>query len=246
MEYEFIDKTIFFPEKGILAIGDLHIGYEKAMMKSGILMPEIQVKDILEDLEKIINKIRLEGKKIKKIIFLGDIKHFFNYEPSERFNFNKIVEFLKKYIKEEDIILIKGNHDKFDFSGKPMKNSYFKDGILFTHGHKEFPQTFEKRVKMIIMAHLHPSVIISDKSNIKREKYRCFLVGKYKGKEVVIAPSFLNITRGFGMNQLTYEQVDRLKKGFSIIPLQFLRNFVVHAINDNGEVLDFGKLRNLN
>ena len=65
--------------KNTLVIGDLHIGYEKAMMKSGILMPEIQVKDILEDLEKILNKIKIERKKIKKIIFLGDIKHFFNY-----------------------------------------------------------------------------------------------------------------------------------------------------------------------
>ncbi len=244
-KYEFIDKTIFFPEIGILAIGDLHIGYEKAMMKSGILMPEIQVKDILEDLEKILNKIKFEGKKVKKIIFLGDIKHFFNYEPSERFNFDKVVVFLEKYVKEKDIILIKGNHDKFDFSGKKMKNYYFKEGVIFLHGHMEFPQTFEKRVKMIVMGHLHPSVIISDKQNIKKEKYRCFLTGKYKGKEIIIAPSFLNITRGLSMNTLTYEERDRLKKGFSIIPYKNLQNFVVHAINDNGEIFDFGKLKKL-
>ena len=54
MEYEFIDKTVFLPEKGILAIGDLHIGYEKMMLKSGIMVPEIQVKDILGDLEKVM------------------------------------------------------------------------------------------------------------------------------------------------------------------------------------------------
>ena len=68
MKYEFIDKTVFFPEKGILTIGDLHIGYEKMMMKSGITAPEIQVKDILEYLEKVINKIRLSGYKLKKEI----------------------------------------------------------------------------------------------------------------------------------------------------------------------------------
>ena len=256
MEYEFIDKTIFFPETGILAIGDLHIGYEKEIIKSGVLVPEIQVKEILRDLEKIINRIKFEGKKIKKIIFLGDIKTFFNYEPSERFNFNKVLEFLKKYVPEKDIILIKGNHDKFDFSGKPMKNYYFRKGIMFLHGHMEFPKVFEERVKMIVMGHLHPTVIISDKQNIKKEKYRCFLVGKYKGKEIIVIPSFSNIVRGSSLNQPLYELARKVRgmrkfsnpdvpKDFSIIPHQFLKNFVVHAINDNGEIFDFGKLKNL-
>ncbi len=256
MEFEFIDKTVFFPEKGILAIGDLHIGYEKMMLKSGIMVPEIQVKDILGDLEKVINRIILSGHKLKKIVFLGDIKHSFTYEKSERFDFAKVIDFLKKYIKEEQIVLIKGNHDKFDFSGKAMKNYYFNGGVMFLHGHMEFPQIFEKRVKMWIIGHLHPAVILSDKPNIKKEKYRCFLTGKYKGKEILVVPSFPNIVRGSALNQSTYQVANLLKKAkafsnktvsrdFSIIPHQFLRNFKVHAIGDDGEIFEFGKLKSL-
>jgi len=107
-EHIFIGKSIFFPETGILAIGDLHVGYEHALIESGILIPEQQVKDIIEDLRKIIEEIKIKRFVLKKIVFLGDIKHYFNYEWKERFNFNKILDFLREFVKDSDIILIKG------------------------------------------------------------------------------------------------------------------------------------------
>ena len=57
-EYKFIGKTIFFPEQGILAVGDLHIGYEESLRQSGVLMPEQQVKEVINDLRNIINEIK--------------------------------------------------------------------------------------------------------------------------------------------------------------------------------------------
>src|SRR3989338_8681821 len=158
----FISKSVFFPESGILAVGDLHVGYEQSLIESGILMPEMQVKEIIEDLEKIINEIKNQGFQLKKIVFLGDIKHYFNYEWKEKFNFDKILDFLKERVKDSDIILIKGNHDKFDFSGKKMKNYYFNKGIMFFHGHMDFLQLHEEKVKMWVIGHLHPSIILSD------------------------------------------------------------------------------------
>jgi metallophosphoesterase superfamily enzyme len=113
------------------------------------------------------------------------------------------------------------------------------------HGHKEFPEVFEKRVETIVMGHLHPSIVLRDKQNIKKEKYRCFLTGKYKRKEVVVVPSFPNIIRGFSMNELEYGEINKLKNEFSIIPYKNLKKFSVHAINDDGEVFDFGELRKL-
>ena len=226
------------------------------MLRSGITAPEIQVKDILGDLEKVINKIRLSGHKLKKVVFLGDLKHYFTYEKSEKFNFNKILDFLKNYVKEENIVLIKGNHDKFDFVGKKMRNYYFNGGIMFLHGHMNFPQIFEPRVKMIVMGHLHPAIILSDKQNIKREKYRCFLIGKYKGKEVIVVPSFPDLVRGLALNHPSYKIANVFRKAksisnksisrdFSIVPFQFLGNFKVHMIGDNGEIFEFGKLKDV-
>ena len=237
----FIGKCVFFPESGVLAIGDLHVGFEQSLIESGILVPERQVKEIIEDLQKIIDEIKRKNLELKKIVFLGDIKHYFNYEWKERFNFNKILDFLRNFVKDSDIILIKGNHDKFDFSGKKMKNYYFNSGIMFFHGHIAFPQIFEERAKMWVFGHLHPSIILSDKANIKREKYKCFLTGKFRGKEIIIAPSFFGAIEGSAVNEKRYEY----EEGFSVIPNSELRNFEAHAISDNNEILNFGKVKKL-
>ena len=240
MKHIFISKSLFFPEQGILAIGDLHVGYEQSLIESGILVPEMQIKEIIEDLRQIIEKIKNQGFHLKKVVFLGDIKHYFNYEWKERFNFDKILDFLRDFVKDSDIILIKGNHDKFDFSGKKMKNYYFNSGIMFFHGHMSFPQIFDERVKTWVLGHLHPSVILSDKANVKREKYKCFLTGKFKGKEIIIVPSFFGIVEGTPVNEEGYE-----KEEFSVIPGSEIRNFEVHAIGEDGKIFDFGKVKKL-
>ena len=237
----FIGKCVFFPESGVLAIGDLHVGFEQSLIESGILVPERQVKEIIEDLQKIIDEIKRKNLELKKIVFLGDIKHYFNYEWKERFNFNKILDFLRNFVKDSAIILIKGNHDKFDFSGKKMKNYYFHSGIMFFHGHMAFPQISEEKVKTWVFGHLHPSIILSDKANIKREKYKCFLTGKFRGKEIIIAPSFFGAIEGSAVNEKRYEY----DEGFSVIPNSELRNFEAHAISDNNEILNFGKVKKL-
>ena len=90
------------------------------------------------------------------------------------------------------------------------------------------------------MGHIHPSVILSDKQNIKREKYKCFLIGKFKSKEVIILPSFLNIAEGMTINEYDSGYEDF----FSIIPKKSLMNFKVYIIGED-EVYGFGKIKDL-
>jgi len=241
MKYEFMDKAVFFPEKGILAIGDLHVGYEQSLRDSGILLPENQIKDIIEDLGKIIRKIKEKKQRLRKIIFLGDIKHYFGYEWKERFYFNKIVNFLLEHIEEKNIILIKGNHDTFDFTGKKMKDYHLEGDIVFLHGHKSFKEIFDKNIKIIVSGHLHSSVLLEDSQGIKREKYKCFLVGKLKGKTIIVLPSFFRMVEGTPINDQVYEN----NEDFSIIPSKSIQKFRAHVIGENGEVFDFGEVRNI-
>lgn len=241
MNYKFIDKTVFFPEHGILAVGDLHVGYEQALRDSGVGLPGSQVDDTINNLDSIIKEIKKNNWKLKKVIFLGDIKHYFGYEWKEKFYFNKILEFLKQFVKDSDIILIKGNHDKFDFSGKKMKNTYVKNGIAFFHGHIPFPKIMDEKVKMWVLGHLHPSIKLSDSQNIKRETYKCFLVGKFNGRDVLIIPSFIGINEGTPVNEQKYERENE----FSVIPHKEIGNFEAYAIADGGEILNFGKVKNL-
>jgi len=239
--YIFIGKTLFFPEKGILAIGDLHLGFEYMLQQSGILVPERQVKEIIEELKEVFDVIKSNNMKLKKIVFLGDLKHSFSYQKKEKDYFKQVIIFLKRYIDEKNIMLIKGNHDTIDYSFQDKLKDYFIDkDIIFIHGHELFPEILNKKIKTIIMGHLHPAIIISDNQGVKMEKYKCVLLGKFKLKNVIILPSFLSTVGGTTINDIqeTYEN------HFSIIPIKNLVNFDIYVIG-NKEVYNFGKIKNL-
>jgi len=238
-DYIFLSKTLFFPEKGILAVGDLHLGFEYQLQQSGVLIPEQQVKEVIEELKTIFNEIKAKKFSLKKIVFIGDIKHSFSYEWKEKNYFNEVINFLKNYVKDKDIILIKGNHDTIDYSfSDKLQDYYIENDLAFCHGHELFEEVFSEKIKTIVVGHLHPSVILSDTQDIKREKYKCFLIGKFKGKEIIILPSFLSTIEGTTINSVDYEYEDY----FSIIPKKNLMNFEVHIIG-NREVYSFGKIK---
>jgi len=240
-QFIFIGKTIFFPQEGILAVGDLHLGFEYSLQQSGILVPERQIEEIKEELKTIFEEIKNKKFKLKKIVFIGDIKHSFSYEWKEKNYFKEIMKFLKEYVPEKNIILIKGNHDTIDYSfSDKLKDYFITKNLAFCHGHKLFPEVFGKNINTIVIGHLHPSITLSDKKNIKREKYKCFLVGKFKNKKIIILPSFLATTEGTTVNSLEYEYQDY----FSIIPKKNILNFDVFIVGEN-ETYNFGKIKKL-
>jgi hypothetical protein len=240
-QFIFLGKTIFFPETGILAVGDLHLGFEYSLQQSGILVPEKQVEEIKEELKKIFEEIKNKKLKLKKVVFIGDIKHSFSYQWKEKNYFKQIMKFISEYISEKNIILIKGNHDTIDYSfGDKLKDYFIYKNLAFCHGHKLFPEVFKEKINTIVIGHLHPSITLSDKKNIKREKYKCFLVGKFKNKKIIILPSFLATTEGTTVNSLEYEYQDY----FSIIPKKNLMRFDVFIVGEN-ETYNFGKIKKL-
>jgi len=239
--YLFIGKSIFFPDYGILVIGDLHLGYEYSLRQSGVLIPERQIKEIIEDLEKILSEIKIRKMNLKKIVFIGDIKHSFGFEFEERDYFREVMKFLEKHIKEKNMIFIKGNHDTVDYSKKKnMKDFYVWKNIAFAHGHMNFNGIFDKKIKTIVLGHIHPSIILSDRQNIKKEKYKCFLIGKFKSRDIIILPSFLNAVEGANV----CDYVHSYENNFSIIPKKELMNFKVFIIGDD-KIYEFGKVKNL-
>lgn len=243
-KYVFIGKTLFFPKEKILAVGDLHLGYEVALRTRGLDIPIRQFEEMLEELEQTLRYVKEEYGKIKHIIFLGDVKHHFGYLGIEKEAMLKLIAFLrKKGIEENGVIFIRGNHEKNDRSGKFVDWYIVKD-IAFIHGHWEFPDIYAREVNLIVMGHVHPTVVILDDMKIKKEKYKCFLVGRYKKKDLVVLPSFISTTEGVSLN----ESIDSKGYDWSIIPNKDLENFEVFACGEIGEekgALDFGKLKEL-
>jgi putative SbcD/Mre11-related phosphoesterase len=233
-EFIFLSKTLFFPKKGILVIGDLHLGYDSMLKNMGINIPFDQLEETKKELEIIFKRVKAIYT-LKKIILLGDIKHHFQFQQEEISDLRNFLRFLEKYLPKENIILIKGNHDTFTLHDYKLQDFYIEDNLAFTHGEQDFLELYDKKIKTIIMSHIHPAVLIKDKINIKREKYKCFLVGKYKKKQIIILPSFFSMTEGSEINEYTKDE-----KYQQIIPREKLKSFETYVVGRNG-VYNFGK-----
>lgn len=229
-----ISKNIKIIDLGLvvgrtLIIADTHIGYEEALNKQGVLIPRFQFTEIIKRLEKILKKI-----KVNKIIINGDIKHEFGKISNQEWRHTlKLVDFLAKHGK---LILLKGNHDTILGPIAKKRNleildHYFIKDILVVHGDK-IDNKLIKKSKTIIIGHEHPAVSLKEDPRV--ETYKCFLKGKYKGKTLIVQPSFNLVTEG----------TDILKeKLLSPFLKQDLSKFEVFIVAD--KVYDFGKLKNL-
>ncbi|MFC1753430.1 metallophosphoesterase [Thermoproteota archaeon] len=218
-----IDKT--------LIMGDLHIGFEEALNKQGVMVPRFQFKDLVKRLENILKQAKPE-----MIVVNGDIKHEFGKISDQEWRETlKVIDLLTKNSRK--LILIKGNHDtilgpiakKRDIE---VVESYEinKGKILIVHGHKEIKMP--KNTRTIIIGHDHPAVSIRE--GPRSERFKCFLKGVYKKKELIVMPSMNLVTEG----------VDVLKEKLLSPFLQGnIDDFEVFVVSDR--VYDFGKMKNI-
>jgi hypothetical protein len=224
------DIFLYLPQYNTLIISDIHAGFEESLQKNGVLLPKSAVSEIMLRIEKAINKIGLE--KIKCIILNGDIVHSFSkHSLDEKYALKKILDFLKKFGK---IIIIKGNHDKI--LEMLVKNVEFRKNlilgeILITHGDIIDENSKDKKIKIMIIGHEHPSIVLD--SGLRQEKYKCFLKGKYKNKELIVMPSSNTLIEGS----------DVLKEKLLSPYIKSIDSFQVYAIAD--EIYDFGKISQL-
>lgn len=262
--YRFIGKSAIVDGK-ILVIADLHLGYEENLRQKGVFLPKQQYKETIKELEKIfkeidkkksvnkktidnnkgglINKGSINNKeKVKEIIILGDLKHeFAGILQQEWREVLDLFDYLKRKMgKGGKIIIIKGNHDNYlaniaEKKGVEIKDFYIINNIAFIHGNKIFPEILDLKIKQIFLGHLHPAVSI--RKNVKEEKYKCFLVGKFKDKEIIILPSFFPLVEGQDVNRSEIEDTNLAFKpnlsGFEVF------------IPAEDKVYDFGKLKDV-
>ena len=101
-----------------------------------------------------------------------------------------------------------------------------------THGDKIPSKALLRNVSTIIIGHEHPAISIREGPRV--EQFKCFLKGKYKGRNLIAQPSFNTMIEG----------TDVLKdKNLGPFLKQNLDNFEVYAVED--KVYRFGKLGKL-
>ncbi len=226
-----IGLTLYLEKQKILVLADTHIGYEEALNKQGVLIPRLQFNEIMKNLEQVFKKV-----KPKLIIMLGDIKHEFG--TISRQEWRDTLNLLGYLLEKAKIVLIKGNHDtilgpiarKKDLE---IKDYFVVNNILFCHGHKIFDDKIKdwKKVKTIIIGHEHPAISIRD--DVRVEKYKCFLLGKYKNKNLIVMPSFNFVTEG----------TDVLQENLLSPFIRNIYDFEAYIVGD--KVYDFGKISKL-
>jgi putative SbcD/Mre11-related phosphoesterase len=227
-----IGLTLFLEKEKILVIADSHVGYEEALNKQGVLIPRLQFKEILKNLEPVFEQVKPEI-----IVMLGDIKHEFGTISRQEWRDTlNLLDFLMS--KTNKVILIKGNHDTIlgplaDKKGLVVRDSFAIDNILFLHGHRLADENSEsfKKAKTIIIGHEHPAISLRD--GPRTEKYKCFLLGKFKKKNLIVMPSFNFVTEGTDVLQ------EKLLSPF----IQNIYDFEAFAVGD--KVYKFGKIRRL-
>jgi hypothetical protein len=225
---ELIDLAIYIKKSKTLIITDTHIGYEESLNKQGVLIPKFHFKDTIQRLEKIFSKVRPEI-----VIINGDVKdEFGTISETEWRNTLQLLDFLLKYCKE--VVLIKGNHDKIIGPIAKKRNvkvvdEFLIDDILILHGDKIPDELL--RCKTIIIGHEHPAVGL--KEGTRKEVFKCFLVGKWEGKTLIVQPSF----------NLVVEGTDVLKEDLLSPFLTNIDNFRCYVVGD--KLYDFGKIKKL-
>jgi len=223
-DIEIVDLALLINKK-ILIISDLHLGYEEYLRKKGVLIPRFQFKDTKNRLELILKKTKPEI-----IIITGDLKHEFGTISDQEWkDILKLIDILNEYTKK--IILLKGNHDPIlkviaKKRNLKVKQSYKLKDILIIHGDHLVDLN---KIKTIIIGHEHPAVML--KRGVRSELYKCFLKGKFKGKNLIVIPSFNSLSIGSDVN----------KGGLG--PFIKNKNFEVFVVED--KVYYFGKLKEL-
>lgn len=235
-DFDIVSLSAYDRKLGLLAIADLHIGVEEALSKDGVLVPRVLFKKIKEELQTIFSSIDGSAAKIKTIVIDGDLKHEFGTISDQEWRETVgVLDILAEHAKE--IILIKGNHDTIlepiaKYQKLKILDSYSEGGALFIHGDNLPEDKLLKGIDTIVIGHEHPAVSLSD--GLTSEKFKCFLSGSYKGRELIVLPSMNMISEGS----------DILSEGPLSPMLEDMGDFEVFIPTDD-EVLYFGRARDL-
>jgi uncharacterized protein len=233
---KYLGKCVLIEDNGkkILAIGDLHLGYEEVLNESGVFVTREMFKEMLGYLDRVFAK----SGNVDEVVLLGDIKHEFGRIGRQEWSDAlQMFEYLGE--KCDRVIVVKGNHDNIiepiiRMSGVVFKDYYISNSVCFVHGDKAFVEMNRDDVKTWVMGHGHPAIKIGD--GVKVEKYKCFLEGIYMIKKVIIVPSFIEANQGSDPRENDLGMAWDFKLG----------TFDVKVVGDDLDVLTFGKLKEIN
>lgn len=168
--------ALFWEEKSMLLISDVHLGKVSHFRKFGAAVPQQAVQQNFNAMNTAIHSF-----KPTTIVFLGDLFHS---------SLNKEWELFEEWVQSTSakIILISGNHDiisplKYEELGVLVIPQLQLDSFLLTHHPEERARFFN------FCGHIHPAIRLSGLGR-QSIKLPCF----YKTEQQMILPAFGEFT----------------------------------------------------
>ncbi|MBR6038162.1 MAG: metallophosphoesterase [Candidatus Methanomethylophilaceae archaeon] len=179
------DRCLVLEEGPTVVLGDLHLGYERALENEGVYLPRINTDSIRDALNDLL--CRYEP---SRIVLLGDIKH--DFRRSGREEREEIRRILSLLSEAAEVVPVKGNHDNYlqnVISDLGLLAADYVDvmGFRLEHGH------VDSGVRPVIIGHEHPSVRIPGSVGGSL-KVHCFVHAKADG--VIVLPPFSPFASG--------------------------------------------------
>lgn len=237
-----IDMTVAVPKRRVLALADVHLGFEEALHRDGTLVPRGHLTTIQTRLQQTADTLGISPERPwARILVNGDLRHGFGpFTSGERTHIRGFLDRLSELA--ETVTLIQGNHDgnlnvlTSQFQNVNVAATCQIGGMLFLHGDAE-PAEIPPDVDTLVIGHDHPAVRLRDPVTGRMELFKCFLTGVYEGRRLIVVPSFNPWTAGSDLTQ--EEPLSPLLNRID------LASMAVYLISDEREIFPFGKLGRL-
>lgn len=223
----------FFPSIGVLAISDLHLGYEATMRAAGSFVPTVDRGALYDAIDDAIAHHAPDT-----VVVTGDVKHGFT-----RITLDEARDVREAWTRLQRraprVVLLEGNHDAGLAKMVPEAEvaPWLRAGDwLFAHGHERVPKEATSGARGLVVGHEHPAVTLHDEVGVGL-RVRAFLRHAARGRETIVLPAMSPWAAGY----------DVLTRGAFMGPLlarKTRERFHVHVLAD-GDVLDFGEVAKL-
>ena len=241
-EVTLIDLALALPERRTLALADVHLGFEEALHRDGALVPRGHLSTIQERLHDIATALGISAEQPwDRVLVNGDLRHQFG--PFSAGEWTHIRGFLRQLSQlAERVVLVRGNHDgnldvlTSEFSNIQVEPTFRLGSTLFLHGDTE-PSVVPSEVERLVIGHDHPAVRLRDPVTGRMELFKCFLQGDYRGRRLLVMPSFNPWTAG---SDLTQE-----RPLSPILNALDLSSMTVYLVSDRHEIFPFGEIGRL-
>lgn len=186
--------AMFWEEKKMLLISDVHLGKISHFRKYGSAVPQKAIAENFERMTRVVDIFQPE-----KICFLGDLFH-----SSLNLEWNLFEHWMQEISSE--VMLVVGNHDiiselKYEALGIKITSELILDNLLLTH-HPEVRENYFN-----ICGHLHPGYKLNGAGR-QQVKLPCF----YKSEDQMILPAFGEFTGNFWISPNVGDQVFAITK----------------------------------